>query len=75
MKLIRVLSDLKCTRDYVLNFESDNEQTLYWYVDAACYVHADMKIHIGSIFYLRKVIVVADSTNQKLMQEVRPSQS
>ena len=37
MKLLRFLSYLKCTIDYVLTFEADDEQRLYWYVDANCF--------------------------------------
>ena len=54
MKLLRVLSDLKCTRDDLLALEAGDEQALYWYVDAAFAVHADMKTHTGSVFYLGK---------------------
>ena len=58
MKLLRVLSYLKCTRYYLLTLEADNEQTLYCFVDATFAVHADMKIHTGSIFYLGKGMIV-----------------
>ena len=34
MKLLRVLSDIKCTRYDVLTLEADDEHTLYWYVDS-----------------------------------------
>ena len=50
MKLLRFLSYLNCTRDDLLTSEADNEQTLYWYVDADSAVHADMKRHIGYVF-------------------------
>ena len=66
MKLPRVLSYLKCTRYDVLTVEADDEQTLYWYVDADFSVHADMKSHTGSVFYLGKGIIVSYSTKQKV---------
>ena len=66
MKLLRFLSDLNCTIDDVLTLESDNEQTLYWYVYAAFFLHAAMKIHTGYVFYLVKVMVVADYTERKV---------
>ena len=66
MKLLRVISDLKCTRDDLLTLETDNEQTLYWYVDTAFYVHANMKRHTGSVFYLVKGMIVEDSIKQKV---------
>ena len=59
MKLLRFLSDLNFTIDDVLTLEADNFQTLYWYDDADFSVHAAMKIHTGSVFYLVKVMVVA----------------
>ena len=65
MELIRFLSYLKCTRYDVLTLEEDDEQTLYWYVDADFYVHSDMKIHTGSVFSLVKVMIVAYYTKQK----------
>ena len=65
MELIRFLSDLKFTIDYVLTLEADYEQTLYLYFDTDFSVHADMKIHTGSVFYLGKGIIVADYTKQK----------
>ena len=37
------LSYLKCTIDDVLNFDSDDDQTLYWYVDADFDAHAGIK--------------------------------
>ena len=63
MKLLRVLSYLKWTRDYGLTLESDDEQTLYWYVDTDFSLHANMKSQTGSVFSLGKGIIVADSTN------------
>ena len=66
MKLLRVISYLKCTRDNWLTLEEDNEQTLYWYVDVDFAVHADMKSHTGSVFSLGKGMIVADSTKQKV---------
>ena len=66
MKLLSVLSYTNCTRYAVLNLEVDDEQILYWYVDAAFAVHADMKIHTGSTFSLGKVMIVADFTKQKV---------
>ena len=46
--------------------ETDDKQTLYWYIDADFSVHADMKIHTVSVFYLIKGTIVADSTKQKV---------
>ena len=62
MKLISVLSYLKCTRDDLLGLDAYNEQTLYWYVDADFAVHDDMKSHRGSVFSLVKVMIVTNST-------------
>ena len=45
MKLLRVLIDIKCIRYDVLTLEADDEQILYWYVDAAFVVHTNLKIH------------------------------
>ena len=66
MKVLRFLSDIKCTIDYVLTLESDNEQTLYWYVDTDFSLHANMKSQTGSVFSLGKGMIVADSTKQKV---------
>ena len=60
MKLIRVISYLNCTRDDLLTFEADYEQTLYWCFDATFAVHANMKIHTVSVFYLVKGMIVSD---------------
>jgi hypothetical protein len=65
-KLIRVLVFLKTTRDDMLALEADNTQTLTWYVDAAFAVHADMRSHTGSTFYLEKGMIILDSTKQKV---------
>ena len=65
MKLLRVLSDIKLTRDDLLTLEADNRQKLYWYVDADLSVHTNTKIHKGSVFSLGKGMIVADFTKQK----------
>ena len=62
MKLLRVISYIKFTIDDVLTLEEDDEHKLIWYVDATFSVHADMKIHTGSVFSLEKGMMVADST-------------
>ena len=66
MELLRVISYLRCTKDDLLTLEADDEHTLYWYVDAYCSVHADMKSHTGYVFSLLKVMIVADSTKHKV---------
>ena len=50
----------------MLPLEEDDEHKLIWYVDATFSVHADMKIHTGSVFSLEKGMIVADSTKQKV---------
>ena len=70
MKLLRVISYLKWKRDDFLTLEADDEHTLYWFVDSAFAVHADMKIHTGSVFYLGKWMMVADSTKQKVNAKI-----
>ena len=66
MKLLMVLSYQNCTRDDLSTLEADDEHTLYWYVDAAFAVHANKKIHTGSVFYLGKGMIVEDYTKQKV---------
>ena len=66
MKLLRVISYIKFTIDDVLTLEADDEHTLYWYVDAAFAVNADMKSHTWSVFSLGKGMIVAYSTKQKV---------
>jgi hypothetical protein len=64
-KLVRVLGFLKATIDDVLTLEADNSQTLYWFIDAAFAVHADMRSHTGAMLSLGKGAVLSDSTKQK----------
>ena len=66
MKLLRVISDIKRKRYYVLTLEADHEQRLYWYVDAYFAIHANTKIHTVSELFLGKGMIVADSTKQKV---------
>ena len=50
----------------MLTLETNDEQALYWYVDAYFAVHADMKSYTRSVFSFGKVMIVADSTKQKV---------
>ena len=50
----------------MLTLESDNKQTIYCYVDASFSVHADIKIHTGSVFSLVKGMIVAEYTKHKV---------
>ena len=54
----------------MLTLETDDKQTLYWYVDADFSVHANMKIHTGYLFYLVKAMIVEDSKNQKVNERI-----
>ena len=65
-KLLRFLSYLKRKIYDVLTLGPENEQILYWYVDASFFVHSAIKIHTGSVFSLVKGIIVAFSTKQKV---------
>ena len=58
IKPIWIIIYLKCTRDYLLTLEADNEQILYWCVDADFAAHVDMNSYTGSVFYLVKVMIV-----------------
>ena len=76
MKLLRVISYLKCTRDDVLSLEADYEHALYWYVGADFVIHVDLEIHTRYVFYVGKVMTVEEYIqNIRLMQEVQQSQS
>ena len=76
MKLLRVISYLKCTRDDVLSLEADYEHALYWYVGADFFIHVDLEIHTRYVFYAGKVMTVEEYIqNIRLMQEVQQSQS
>ena len=50
----------------MLTLESDDEHKMYCYDDADFSVHANMKSHTGSVFYLEKGIIVAASTKHKV---------
>jgi hypothetical protein len=65
-KLMRVLAFLKATEEEVLTLEADDNQTLYWYIDAAFAVHSDMKSHTGAMLSFGKGAAIADSTKQKV---------
>jgi hypothetical protein len=65
-KLIRVMAFLKATSEEVLTLEADDSQNIYWYIDAAFAVHADMKSHTGAMMSLGKGATIADSTKQKV---------
>ena len=45
-------------------YANDN-QCLYWYIDAVFACHVDMKGHTGTIFTLGKGAIMSDSTKQK----------
>ena len=66
LKLLRMMSFLKGTRDDVLTLEVSDLQVLFWYVDAAFVVHQDMKSHTGIIFTLGKGAIISGSTKQKV---------
>ena len=66
LKLLRMMSFLKGTRDDVLTLEVSDLQVLFWYVDAAFAVHQDMKSHTGIIFTLGKGAIISGSTKQKV---------
>jgi hypothetical protein len=65
-KLQKVLGFLKGTIDDVLTLETDDTQTLTWYIDAAFAVHADMKSHTGAVFTMGKGAIISDSLKQKV---------
>jgi hypothetical protein len=64
-KLLRTLGFLKYTKNDVLTLVADDEQALYWMIDAAFAVHPDMKSHTGGTFSLGKGAIHADSVKQK----------
>ena len=66
LKLLRMMSFLKGTRDNVLTLEVNDLQVLLWYVDAAFAVHPDMKSHTGIVFTLGKGSIISGSTKQKV---------
>ena len=66
LKLIRMMSFLKGTRNKILTLEIVDLQVLKWYIDAAFAVHPDMKSHNGLVFALRKGAIISGSTKQKL---------
>ena len=45
-------------------YANDN-QYLYWYIDAAFVSYINMKGHAGTIFTLGKGAIISDSTKQK----------
>ena len=49
-KFVRILGFLKKTREDVLTLEADDQQSLYWMIDASFGVHPDMKSHTGGVF-------------------------
>ena len=66
LKLLRMMSFLKATRDDILTLEASDHQILRWYVDAAFAVHPDMKSHTGITFTLGKGAIISGSTKQKV---------
>ena len=50
----------------MLTLEADDNQALYWCIDASFSVHSDMKSHTGSIFTLGKGSISSSSTKQKV---------
>ena len=54
MKLLRVMSVIKATKNNVLTLEDDNTNTLIRYIDVALAVQVGMNSHIGSIFTMGK---------------------
>ena len=65
-KLLKLMGFLKITKDDVVTLEADDTETLYWMVDAAFGVHADMKSHTGAMFTLGKGCITSCSTKQKV---------
>lgn len=66
IKLLKVLSFLKATKEDILRLEADDTMTIKWFVDAAFAVHGDLKSHTGAVMTLGKGAVVGDSTKQKV---------
>ena len=66
LKLVRMLSFLKGTRNDILTLEVDDSQVLKWFVDAAFAVHPDMKSHTGMVMTTGKGAFICSSTKQKV---------
>ena len=64
-KLLCVMGFLKATAEDLLTLEADDMQALYWFIDAAFAVHADMKSQTGAVFTMGKGAINSDSTKQK----------
>jgi hypothetical protein len=67
MKLIKILTFLKKTRDVVTAMKADDTQSIKWYVDAAFAVHEDYKSHTGATMTLGEGTLSSVSTKQKVM--------
>ena len=65
-KLKRLMAYLKATQDVILTLEADDEQTIYWHVDASFAVHEDYKSHTGATFSLGKGVISSICTKQKV---------
>ena len=52
IKLVKIISYLKNTKEILLCLEADDVQELKWYVDASFGTHKEMKSHTRSAFTL-----------------------
>ena len=66
IKLIKILTYLKTTKDETIKMSADNDLTIKWYIDASFAVHKDMRSHTGALMTLGKGMVIYESTKQKV---------
>ena len=65
-KLLRVSSFLEGTINYVLTLETDDRNTLTWFINVRLAVHTDMKRYMGAVFVMGKGDIISISAKKKL---------